>query len=305
MKKVILFALCACISLGASAAKKTGKKKKSKEPVEVVDTVCIDTFSYHFGRANSNGLKGYLAQRMGIDTTFVADFLKGFEQKELTVADKREKARLAGIEIRQQVEEQVYPNASKQVNDSANILNKELFVQGFRDGFSGENATIPMDSTQALVKKQMEYYHKVNMEKKYGANRIAGEEFLKANAKKDSVKVTPSGLQYKVLTMGTGEMPKKEDKVKVNYEGHLIDGTEFDSSYKRGKPVTFPVGQVIAGWTEALCMMPVGSKWMLYVPQELAYKDREQSKIPPFSCLIFTVELLEIEAPDKDSTPKK
>ena len=294
MKKLILFALCACISLGAGAAKKTNKKK-SKEVVEVVDTVSIDTFSYHFGRANSNGLKGYLAQRMGIDTTYVADFLKGFEQKEFTEADKREKARLAGIEIRQQVEEQVYPGASKKVNDSVDVMNKALFVQGFRDGFSGENATISMDSTQALVKKQMEYYHRVNMEKKYGANRIAGEEFLKANAKKDSVKVTPSGLQYKILTVGTGELPTKEDKVKVNYEGHLIDGTEFDSSYKRNKPVTFPVGQVIAGWTEALCMMPVGSKWMLYVPQELAYKDREQAKIPPFSCLIFTVELLEIE----------
>ena len=297
MKKLILFALCACISLGAAGAakKNPGKKKKSKEPVKVVDTLCVDTFSYHYGRANSNGLKNYLAQRMGIDTTYVAEFLKGFEQTTLTEADKREKARLAGIEIRQQVEEQVYPGASKQVNDSVEILNKALFVKGFRDGFSGENATIPMDSTQALVKKQMEYYHKVNMEKKYGANRIAGEEFLKANAKKDSVKVTPSGLQYKVLTMGTGETPNKEDKVKVNYEGHLIDGTEFDSSYKRNKPVTFPVGQVIAGWTEALCMMPVGSKWELYVPQELAYKDREQAKIPPFSCLIFTVELLEIE----------
>ena len=109
------------------------------------------------------------------------------------------------------------------------------------------------------------------------------------------MKVTPSGLQYKILTAGTGELPKKEDKVKVNYEGHLIDGTEFDSSYKRNKPVTFPVGQVIAGWTEALCMMPVGSKWEIYVPQNLAYGDREQAKIPPFSCLIFTVELLEIE----------
>ncbi|MCH5168685.1 MAG: FKBP-type peptidyl-prolyl cis-trans isomerase [Prevotellaceae bacterium] len=295
MKKLILFALCASISLCADAAKKTDKKKKSKEPVEVIDTISVDSFSYHFGRANANGLKNYLAQRMGVDTTYVIDFLKGFEQKELTVADKREKARLAGIEIRQQVEEQVYPSASKQINDSTDILNKVLFVQGFRDGVSGMNATISMDSTQALVKKQMEYYHRVNMEKKYGDNRIAGEEFLKANAKKDSVKVTPSGLQYKILTAGTGELPKKEDKVKVNYEGHLIDGTEFDSSYKRGKPVTFPVGQVIAGWTEALCMMPVGSKWEIFVPQNLAYGDREQSKIPPFSCLIFTVELLEIE----------
>ena len=294
MKKLILFALCASISLGMSAAKKTSKKK-SKAPVEVVDTVCVDTFSYYFGRANSNGLKGYLAQRMGIDTTYVADFLKGFEQMTLSEADKKEKARLAGIEIRQQVENQVYTQASKQVNDSTDVLNKALFIKGFRDGFSGENNIIPMDSTQALVKKQMDYYHKVNMEKKYGANRIEGEEFLKANAKKDSIKVTPSGLQYKVLTMGTGEIPTKENKVKVNYEGHLINGTEFDSSYKRNKPVTFPVSGVIAGWTEALCMMPVGSKWMLYVPQELAYKDREQAKIPPFSCLIFTVELLEIE----------
>ena len=300
MKKLILFALCASISLGMSAAKKTGKKNKSKQPVEVVDTVCVDTFSYYFGRANSNGLKGYLAQRMGVDTTYIADFLKGFEQATLTEADKREKARLAGVEIRQQVEEQVYPQASKQVNDSTDILNKALFVKGFREGFEGVKTAIPMDSTQKLVKKQMDYYHKVNMEKKYGANRIAGEEFLKANAKKDSIKVTPSGLQYKVLTQGTGEIPTKESKVKVNYEGHLIDGTEFDSSYKRNKPVTFPVSGVIAGWTEALCMMPVGSKWMLYVPQELAYKDREQAKIPPFSCLIFTVELLDIE---KD-TPK-
>ena len=295
MKKFILFALCASLSLGASAAKKTAKKKKGKEPVEVVDTVCVDTFSYYFGRANSNGLKMYLAQRMGIDTTYVADFLKGFEQTTLSEADKREKARLAGVEIRQQVEEQVYPGASKQVNDSTDILNKTLFVKGFLDGFSGTNTNIQMDSIQTLVKKQMEYYHKVNMEKKFGANRIEGEEFLKANAKKDSIKTTPSGLQYKVLTQGTGEVPTKESKVKVNYEGHLINGTEFDSSYKRGKPVTFPVSGVIPGWTEALCMMPVGSKWMLYVPQELAYKDREQAKIPPFSCLIFTVELLEIE----------
>lgn len=296
MKKYILFALCAVLSLGVSAAKKTSKKKKkSKEPIEVVDTVSVDTFSYHFGRANSNGLKMYLIQRMGIDTTYIADFLKGFEQKVLTEADKKEKARLAGIEIRQQVENDVYPGACKQVNDSTEILNKILFLKGFSDGISNTQTTISMDSTQKLVKKQMEYYHRVKMEKKYGANRIASEEFLKANAKKDSVKVTPSGLQYKILTAGTGEIPTKESKVKVNYEGHLINGTEFDSSYKRGKPVTFPVGQVIPGWTEALCMMPVGSKWMLYVPQELAYKDREQPKIPPFSCLIFTVELLEIE----------
>ena len=132
------------------------------------------------------------------------------------------------------------------------------------------------------------------MEAKYGKNRTDGEAFLKANAKKDSVQTTPSGLQYKVLVAGTGEKPKATDRVKVNYEGHLIDGTEFDSSYKRNQPATFACNQVIKGWTEALTMMPVGSKWEIYVPQELGYGAREAGKIPPLSTLIFTVELLEI-----------
>ena len=94
--------------------------------------------------------------------------------------------------------------------------------------------------------------------------------------------------------MGTGEKPQSTDRVKVDYEGRLIDGTVFDSSYKRGKAATFPVNQVIPGWTEVLCLMPVGSKWEVYIPQELGYKDHEQQKIPPFSCLVFTVELHEI-----------
>jgi FKBP-type peptidyl-prolyl cis-trans isomerase FklB len=132
------------------------------------------------------------------------------------------------------------------------------------------------------------------MEAKYGPNRAEGEKFLKENAGKDSVKVTPSGLQYKVLTVGTGAIPTATQKVKVNYEGRLIDGTVFDSSYKRKQPATFACNQVIKGWTEALTMMPVGSKWELFIPQELAYGDREAGKIPPFSMLIFTVELLEI-----------
>lgn len=295
MKKIFLFSLCALLALGTSAAsKKKTSKKAAKAPVEVVDTVSVDTFSYLFGKANTNGLTNYLTQRMGVDAAYLEDFVKGFQQTELTEADKREKARLAGIEIRSQVENQVIAQANKQINDSVDILNKALFVKGFQDGITQSNMTISMDSVQQVVRKQMDYYHKINMEKKYGANRIAGEEFLKKNAKADSVQTTASGLQYKILTKGTGEIPQATDKVKVHYEGHLIDGTEFDSSYKRDKPTTFPANQVIKGWTEALTMMPVGSKWMLYIPQELAYGDREQGKITPFSTLIFTVELLEI-----------
>ena len=294
--KIILMALVALLCVGTTAATKKQRKgkKAAKEVAERVDTVSVDTFSYLLGMANSNGLKAYLSQRMGIDTAYVEDFLKGFQQKELTEADKREKARLAGMEIREQVETQVWSNANRQIDDSVDVLNHEQFIKGFQNGIFPVDTTFSMDSAQSLVQKQMAYYHKVKMEKKYGANRLAGEQFLKLNAKQDSVQTTASGLQYKVITMGTGEKPQKTDRVKVDYEGRLIDGTVFDSSYKRGKPATFPVGQVIAGWTEALCMMPVGSKWEVYVPQELGYGDREQQKIPPFSCLVFTVELHEI-----------
>ncbi|MGM9675040.1 MAG: FKBP-type peptidyl-prolyl cis-trans isomerase [Bacteroidaceae bacterium] len=293
---ILCFALLAglCITVQAAGKKTSKKKGKATEQVKV-DTVSVDTFSYAYGKANTQGLKQYLSQRMGIDTTYMDDFMKGFGQLALTEADKKEKARLAGIEIRTQLENQILPAANKQIDDSVQVLVRERFVEGFRDGIMQANMYITMDSTQKLVRKQMDYYHSVKMEKKYGANRLAGEEFLKLNAKKDSVQTTPSGLQYKVITMGTGEKPQPTQKVKVNYEGRLIDGTVFDSSLKHGKPVTFPCNQVIKGWTEALCMMPVGSKWELYVPQQLAYGDREQGKIPPFSALVFTVELLSIE----------
>ena len=293
---ILCFALLAGLCITAQAAGKKTSKKKGKAVEQVkVDTVSVDTFSYAYGKANTQGLKLYLSQRMGIDTTYMDDFMKGFEQMALTETDKKEKARLAGIEIRAQLENQILPAANRQIDDSVQVLVKQRFVDGFKNGIMQANMYITMDSTQKLVRKQMDYYHNVKMEKKYGANRLAGEEFLKLNAKKDSVQTTPSGLQYKVITMGTGEKPQPTQKVKVNYEGRLIDGTVFDSSFKHGKPVTFPCNQVIKGWTEALCMMPVGSKWELYVPQQLAYGDREQGKIPPFSTLVFTVELLSIE----------
>ncbi len=293
---IITIALLAVCCLPASAAAKKDKSSKNAAPAAVVDTISVDSFSYAIGKANTMGLKDYLVQRMGIDTTYIADFLVGFDSDTLTEADKKEKARLAGVEIRTQVENQIIPQMNKQINDSIDMLNHDLFVAGFRTGVSGLNdlMPIPMDSTQAIVKKQMDYYHQQQMEAKYGANRIAGEEFLKENATKDSVVVTESGLQYKILTAGTGEIPTATQKVKVNYRGTLLDGTEFDSSYKRNQPATLACNQVIKGWSEALTMMPVGSKWMLYIPQELAYGDRESGKIPPFSTLIFEVELVDI-----------
>ncbi len=264
-----------------------------------MEEATVDTFSYEAGKANTLGLKNYLVQRMGIDTTYMDDFMRGFNYDTLTEADKREKARLAGMEIRSQVENQIMPNVARQINDTVDLLNHDLFIAGFRTGITGEGDLLPemtMDSTQLYVKRQAETYHAEMIEAKYGSNRTAGEEFLRENATKDSVHVTESGLQYKILVEGTGAIPTASQKVKVNYRGTLLDGTEFDSSYKRKQPATLACNQVIKGWAEALQMMPVGSKWELYIPQELAYGEREQSKIPPYSVLIFEVELVDIVA---------
>lgn len=290
--KFIAIALGLLVCISTSAAKKAKKSKKTTEVVKV-DTVSMDVFSYAYGIAQTNGLMNYLVQRLGVDTTYVSYFLSGFDDPTIDEQTKQMKAFTAGKEIRQQVENQIIAQVNRQINDSVDLLNKERFIQGFRAAIAG-NATLSSDSAQALATKQLDYYNSVKMEAKYGKNRIEGEEFLKANAKKDSVVTTESGLQYKILVAGTGAVPTATQKVKVNYEGRLIDGTVFDSSYKRNQPATFACNQVIKGWTEALTKMPVGSKWELYIPQELAYGAREAGKIPPFSMLIFTVELLEI-----------
>ena len=290
--KFIALALGLLVCVSTSAAKKAKKSKKAAV-AEKVDTIPMSDFSYAFGIAQTNGLKNYLAQRMGVEEAYMADFLAGFDKAEMDEADKREKARQAGIEIRQQVMNQIIPQINRQINDSTDLLDKARFVEGFRAAIAG-NAQLTADSAQAVTAKQMDYYNSVKMEAKYGQNRRDGEAFLAANAKKDSVVTTKSGLQYKILTAGTGAVPTATQKVKVNYEGRLIDGTVFDSSYKRKQPATFACNQVIKGWTEALTMMPVGSKWEVYIPQELGYGSREAGKIPPFSTLIFTVELLEI-----------
>ncbi len=290
--KIVIIALGLLVCLNASAAKKP-KKSKKQVVAEKVDTIPMKDFSYAYGITQTNGLMGYLVQRMGIDTTYIDHFLSGFDIPVMDEDAKQMKAYIAGKEIRQQVEGQILAQINRQINDSVDLLDKARFIEGFRAAIAG-NTTITPDSAQVVSSKQMEYYNKVKMEAKYGKNRADGEAFLQANAKKDSVVTTPSGLQYKVLTQGTGETPKATDKVKVNYEGRLIDGTVFDSSYKRNQPATFGCNQVIKGWTEALTMMPVGSKWEVYIPHELGYGAREAGKIPPLSTLIFTVELLEI-----------
>jgi FKBP-type peptidyl-prolyl cis-trans isomerase FklB len=172
----------------------------------------------------------------------------------------------------------------------------DLVVMGLRDLFAKAPKMSQEEYNNAMQLCQQKMRAAAQEKAAAVASRMKaeGEAFLAENAKKEGVKVTASGLQYKIITKGEGPVPTNTQKVKVHYEGRLIDGEVFDSSYKRGQPATFGVNQVIKGWTEALTMMPAGSKWELYIPQELAYGSREQQSIPAFSCLIFTVELLEV-----------
>jgi FKBP-type peptidyl-prolyl cis-trans isomerase len=187
-------------------------------------------------------------------------------------------------------------NLQKQAVD----VDPAVLLQGLKDGIAGSKPLLTEEEARAVLMQLQEETRKKQAEKaqQMGAsNKTEGETFLAANKNKEGVVTLPSGLQYKILQAGTGPKPAATDSVVCNYRGTLINGTEFDSSYKRGQPATFPVNGVIKGWTEALQLMPVGSKWQLFIPAQLAYGDRGAgADIGPNATLIFEVELLSIQA---------
>ena len=316
MKRIVLSTLILLVAAGTVCAqKKASKKKVAKKakteaaaPVKIApDTVNVKDFSYCLGVANSNGLKQYLQQQLRIDTAqYMDDFLRGFKEVANDPTNAKMKAYAAGLQIADQVMNQMLPQANKQITDNRDsaFVNQAEFLRGFLEATTN-SGSVTSDSAMKVAERQMEYYHDQLMEKKYGENRIAGEKFLAENAKKDSVVTLPSGLQYKIIKAGTGEKPGENSKVEVNYEGRLIDGTVFDSSYKRNKPQEFSVNGVVPGFSEALKLMPAGSTWEIYIPQELAYGAREtrNSPIKPFSTLIFKVELISVKAAPQPKIP--
>jgi len=170
-------------------------------------------------------------------------------------------------------------------------LDLSLLAKGLADIFSGAKPALSPEDSQTAIRS----YHRAMSEKAAEDNKKQGEAYLAANKTKEGVKTLESGLQYKVLKSGTGASPKATDMVTTHYKGTLIDGTQFDSSYDRGEPETFPVNGVIKGWTEALQQMKVGDKWQLVIPSDLAYGPNGQRGIPPNAVLVFEVELLSIK----------
>lgn len=181
--------------------------------------------------------------------------------------------------------------------DMIDDLDLDAFEAGLRDAYAKKDPKLTDEDMQAVLiaydeKKKAKYMEE--LQSKAAANKKTGEDFLVANAKKEGVQVTPSGLQYKVLSAGSGAEPKASDMVEVHYEGRLIDGTVFDSSKKRGEPARFGVSDVIAGWTEGLQLMKPGAKYQFFIPANLAYGETGKGDIEPNSALIFDVELLKV-----------
>ena len=258
----------------------------------------VDTLSYAIGMSQSQGLMDYLANAKGVDTTYIAEFLQGVNDGASSADDKKKAAYLAGVEIGQQIAN----NMTKGLNynlfgeDSTQTVSLNNILAGFVSGVTGKNCKMTVAEADSTAEVLFERIKAKSQEKQFGANKAEGEKFMAENAKKEGVKTLPSGVQYKVLKEGNGATAADTSMVVVNYEGRLLDGTVFDSNKNHGgDPATFRVGQVIKGWQDALKAMPAGSEWEIYIPQELAYGANQQGNIPPFSTLIFKVELLEVK----------
>ena len=287
MKRIFIFMALAAMVLSTNAAK---KPKKVNATTAATSQVAVsaeskkatsDSVSYAAGYIQTNGLIPYL-QQQNVDTAYMADFIQGLKDLKAKGNDPRLVAYSEGVRIAQMINSRMIPGVSKELQSTGNTVNSDQLYAGFIAALEGDTTKFNMQTAE-------DYFNKTFSR--------PSEEWLKANKTKPGVVTTASGLQYKVITMGTGERPKADQEVEVKYEGHLIDGTEFDSSYKRNPQTTkFKCNQVIKGWTEGLQLMPVGSKFEFYIPQELAYGSRGMcDKIPPYSALIFTVELISVK----------
>ena len=289
MKKYLMTALVLVASASLFTAS-AAKKKNVKKVTPVVLATESDSLSYAAGVHATRGLIPFIQQSYKVDTAYMADFIRGYEEAIAKANTPQGTAYIVGMQIAQMVNQRILPGTREELKSAKDSIDAAMFSRGFV-------AALANDTTLFSEKKAGEFKTQVLAG--------AGEKFLAENAKKPGVKVLPSGLQYKVIKAGQGEVPKATDEVEVIYEGRLIDGTVFDATSKHGGAKTdkFRAGNLIKGWTEALTTMPVGSKWQLYIPYELAYGERQAGQIPPYSTLIFDLELVSIVKPEVKPEP--
>ncbi|MBQ9671981.1 MAG: FKBP-type peptidyl-prolyl cis-trans isomerase [Prevotella sp.] len=258
----------------------------------------VDSVSYAIGMAQTQGLKDYLVMQLGVDTAYMGEFIKGLNDGANAGDNKKKAAYYAGIQIGQQIANQMVKGINYQLfgDDSTQTISMKNFMAGFVTGTTGKKGLMTMEEAQMNAQRLMQQIKARETEKVYGENKKAGEDFLAENAKKEGVVTLPSGLQYKVIKEGTGKMAADSSMVTMHYEGRLINDSVFDSSYKRNQPYTVRANQNIKGFTEALTHMNAGSIYEVYIPQELAYGERQAgAMVKPFSALIFKIELLEVK----------
>lgn len=290
MKKITLFAAAAVVAAGLASCGKSTPKADLKNDV--------DSLSYAIGMAQSNGLKDYLVSNLGVDTAYIDEFIKGLNEGANAGDDKKKAAYYAGIQIGQQLSNQLVRGINHELfgEDSTKTISLKNFMAGFISGTTGKGGIMTMNKAQDVTQRKMTEIKNKALEEKYGAYKKQNEAFAAKYAKGADVKKLGKGVCYKVIKEGKGEIPGANSSVKIMYEGKTIDGKVFDGNFGQKIPAEFFVNQVIPGFTEALTHMPVGSVWEVMIPQEQAYGTRDTGgKIKPFSTLIFKIELISTE----------
>ena len=324
MKKVIMLALLiaagsAFNTASAQSKKKDKKNKATTECSEACKTAPIvlksaaDSLSYATGMTMSNGLDAYLEQQFGITKELMPDFIRGLKEGISKRKDANFAAYGVGIAVSRQIESRLLPNMVSHFEELKSPIDTEILYRGVVAAMSKDSTTMS-PATAAKFFKEQEIAIRQQRE---AENKAKNEAFMAENKAKEGVVTLPSGLQYRIIKKGTGAIPKATDDVQVIYEGKTIDGKVFDSTAKHGTEFdTFNVGGLIKGWTEALQLMPVGSKWEIFIPYNLAYGERGAGRdIAPYSTLIFTLELKDIDGvhevkpstvtPSKETVAKK
>lgn len=288
-KSLLIVALALAVGLPASARSRKKIQEKKRPKITLLQPVPADSFSYAMGVAQSASLRQYLLMREGVDSAYLNDAVCGLMAKYNEEAVKGKVAYAAGLKIGQMNATNVIPSLNKMATGKADsaYIDRDLFVKGLGQGVLKQPTSITEEQALAIIERQTAYIRQ--------RDSIANADFLSKNKRVPGVITSKSGLQYKILKEGTGATPSDTSQVEVNYEGRLIDGTVFDSSYKRGQSATFGCNQVIKGWTEALTMMKEGDVWELYIPYNLAYGERGNQSIPPYATLIFKVELIKVK----------